>query len=77
MKKIIFITLAFAGLAGCNRSPEFYFERGNHQFAAGKESEALESFNKALVLKRNFPEAFTSRGLLYERQGDRQKAGLD
>ncbi len=77
MKKILLITLLAAGLAGCNRSPEFYFERGNYLFAAGKDTEALENYSRALLLRRNYPEALTSRGLAFERQGDRQKAGID
>ena len=77
MKKIILFMLIASGAAGCNRSPEFYFSRGNYLFSAGKDSEALENYNRALLLKKNFPEALTSRGLLFERQGDRQKAGLD
>jgi len=77
MKKILFFFALTAGLAGCNRSPEFYFARANALLGAGKESAAMESYNKALLLRRNFPEALTARGLLFERQGDRQKAGLD
>jgi tetratricopeptide (TPR) repeat protein len=77
MKKLFFMALMTAGLAGCNRSPEFYFARANLLLGSGKEGAALENYNKALMLKRNFPEALTARGLLYERQGDRQKAGLD
>ncbi|MBI5744031.1 MAG: tetratricopeptide repeat protein, partial [Elusimicrobia bacterium] len=77
MKKTIFLLAALAGLAACNRPPEFYFKRANALLASGKESAALENYNRALLLKVNFPEALTARGLLFERQGDRQKAGLD
>lgn len=77
MKKIIYFAVLAAGLAGCNRSPEFYFKRANFQFSAGKEALALEDYNKALLLRRNYPAALTARGMLYDRQGDRQKAGLD
>ena len=77
IKKLISLAAVAAALAGCNRSPEFYFESANFQVSAGKDAQALEAYNRALLLRRNFPEALTARGLLYERQGDRQKAGLD
>ncbi|HBA61941.1 MAG TPA: hypothetical protein DCZ92_14235 [Elusimicrobia bacterium] len=77
MKKTIFFFILAAGLAGCNRSPEFYFKRANYLVSVGKDSQALENYNKAVLLQRSFPEALTARGMFYERQGDKQKAGLD
>jgi len=77
MKKTLFLFMTAAALAGCNRSPEFYFSRANLLAGSAQEARALENYNKALLLRRNFPEALTARGMLFERQGDRQKAGLD
>ncbi len=77
MKKLLLAFCAAAALAACNRSPEFYFRRAGSLLAAGKETAALENYNKAILIRKAFPEALTARGLLYERLGDRQKAGLD
>jgi len=77
MKKIILLAGLAAGLAGCSKPPEFYFSRGNQLLSSGRDSEALESYNRALLIRKNYPEALTSRGLLFERQGDRQKAALE
>lgn len=77
MGKLILAVAAFAFLCGCNRSPEFYFKRANRQLSTGRDRQALEDYNKAVLLKRRFPEALTARGMLYERQGDKQKAMLD
>lgn len=77
MKELIFLAALAASLGGCNRSPDFYFQRGNVYASSGNDAQALENYNRALLLKRNFPEALVARGVLFEHQGDRQKAGLD
>src|ERR1035437_10662277 len=77
MKKILCFLILAGMAAGCNRSPEFYFKRANYLISIGKDADALENYNKALLLQRNFPEALTARGVFFERQGDKQKAGLD
>ena len=69
MRILIFFLVLAAGLSGCNRSPEFYFTRANSLLSSGKEADALENYNKAILLKRNFPEALVARGMLYEPHG--------
>lgn len=77
MGKLFWAAVAAILLAGCGRSPEFYFGRANRQLSVGKDKMALQDYNKAIMLRRKFPEALTARGMLYERQGDKQKAMLD
>ncbi|HAF95769.1 MAG: hypothetical protein A2X34_04330 [Elusimicrobia bacterium GWC2_51_8] len=61
-------------MSGCNRDPQYYYEEGNRQASAGRFADAVENYNQAIILKKGFPEALTSRGLIYEKTGDRQKA---
>lgn len=77
MNKLLTMLVCAAALAGCNRSPDFYFKRANLQLSTGKEIQAIEDYNRAILLRRNFPEALTARGMVYERQGDKQKAAMD
>lgn len=77
MNKLIFGLLAVICISACNRSPEFYFKRANLSVSRGKELQAIQDYNKAILLKKNFPEALTARGMIYERQGDKQKAIID
>ena len=76
MKKYIFFAAALL-LSACNRSPEYYFEKGNRMTMSGRSMEALQMYNRAILLRRKYPEAFTSRGMVYEKLGDQQKAILD
>jgi len=77
MKKFLIVFAALTVFAACNRSPEFYFKRGNYLVATGKPMQALENYNHAIILKRSYPEALTARGMLYERQNDRPNAEAD
>jgi tetratricopeptide (TPR) repeat protein len=67
----------FLLLTSCNRAPEYYFENGNRLALSGRTVEAVAMYNRAILLKKRYPEALTSRGLVYERLGDRQKARYD
>ena len=66
MKLFCFAALALA-MAGCNRDPQYYFEEGNRQASAGRFADAVENYNQAIILKKGFPEALTSRGFVYEK----------
>ncbi|MEI7481903.1 MAG: tetratricopeptide repeat protein [Elusimicrobiota bacterium] len=70
------LTLLFF-TAACNRSPEYYFEQGNRLALSGRTMKSIEMYNKALLLKKKYPEALTSRAMVYEKLGDKQKAAYD
>ena len=77
MRKFFVLFMGVLALAACNRSPEYYFKRANISVSRGREMQAIQEYNKAILLKRNFPEALTARGMIYEHMGDRQKAEQD
>ena len=77
MRKFFMLFIGVISLAACNRSPEYYFKRANISVSRGKEMQAIQDYNKAILLKRNFPEALTARGMIYEHMGDKQKAEQD
>jgi len=63
----LFFAALVLAMAGCNRDPQHYFEEGNRQASAGRFADAVENYNQAIILKKGFPEALTSRGLVYEK----------
>lgn len=77
MKKAVFLFIGIIAMAACNRSPEYYFHRGNVSVSKGQEMNAIQDYNKAILLKRNFTDALVARGMIYERMGDKQKAEQD
>ena len=64
-------------MSACNRSPEYYFMQGNRLAVSGQAGNAIQMYNRAILLNKRYPEALTSRGMVYEKLGDRQKAKYD
>ena len=77
MKSYLGFFCSLLCMAACNRSPEYYFEQGNRLALSGRAMDSIEMYNKAILLKKMYPEALTSRAMVYEKLGDRQKAAYD
>ena len=77
MKCYSCILIFLLAAAACNRSPEYYYEQGNRLAMSGRGMDSLEMYNKAILLQKKYPEALTSRAMVYEKLGDTQKAAYD
>jgi protein O-mannosyl-transferase len=62
---------------GMTNSQEFYFMRGNTKVGQGDFSGAVQDYNQAIALNRNYAEAYTNRAVAYFQAGDMKSALRD
>lgn len=65
------------GISRFPSDPRFYYERGRVFNEQGKFKEALQDFNKALSINKDYAECYSGRGWAYDQLNDFHRAILD
>ncbi len=71
------VARAGLGKVAQSEAPELWFSLGVTEEERGRETEALESYGRALALRADHPHALLRRGQLHLRRGERERARLD
>jgi Flp pilus assembly protein TadD len=66
-----------AGISAQVHNKDYYYERARWRLSSGNNAGALEDLNLIVSLTPNDPEAYNTRGVIYERSGDYTAARAD
>ncbi|MDR2344243.1 MAG: tetratricopeptide repeat protein [Spirochaetaceae bacterium] len=80
--KFILLVIAFTALASLSagaqtHNKDYYYERARWKLATGDNAGALEDLNLIVSLTPDDPQAYNSRGIIYEKCGDYTAARAD